>query len=105
MNNSTPDILVDDWYFVNRFAPVNPGGWGSRLCGIVTNHPEIVDNSFITTSRVVDCKEENGKTIVITRTGTNYVLGDVSKQYEELFPNALNTLKDVIGKRDGITKL
>lgn len=56
--------------------------------GNVYGHPRFVDGFFIHTTRIVNY--ENG--VFETKSGSQYVLGEVDKEYEKLFPNAYQRL-------------
>lgn len=64
------------------------------LCGDVTNHPEIKDNSNITTSAIMRIYEEDGNLCCQTSHRV-YQLGVIDPEYEAQNPNAIKRLLKV----------
>lgn len=64
----------------------------THLQGTVFGHPEFQDRERIVTSAVSDVEVTSAGVTVKTRSGTEYVLGQVCVVYEELFPNAIERL-------------
>lgn len=63
------------------------------LCGAVYNNPEFNDGEIITTTRLVKIeRQEDGKVLATTRSGSVYELGEVNPLYEEFHPNSLERL-------------
>jgi hypothetical protein len=58
------------------------------LTGTVYGHPVFDDGDPITTSAFHSLRQEGDNVIVTTRSGSEYLLGQVDPEYERLFPNA-----------------
>jgi hypothetical protein len=71
------------------------------LHGTVYGHPSrhFFDGDSITTSEVVSLRAEGDNAIVTTRTGTNYLLGQVDPDYERAYPNARQRVIDTYAKK------
>jgi len=88
---------IDNWSVVNgNSSPYNaPETQWQALSGNITGHPKLGKLDGITTSRIVGWSLG----MVLTKSGTNYELGEVDPAYELLFPNArerlMNSLKDI----------
>lgn len=59
-----------------------------RLYGIVEAHPRFRDGDDVTTTRIIG--QKNG--LIVTRSGSEYELGDPDPNYEKEFPNARERL-------------
>lgn len=72
-----------------------PELWRQRLHGKVYNNPKFEDGTIITTSCIES--KRNGK--VVTQSNSEYLLGEVSIQYESIYPDAyarlMNSLDEV----------
>ena len=68
-----------------------------RLQGRVYGHPRIKDGEYVSTSTIIGVK--NG--LVLTRSGSEYQLGEVDPDYESAFPNAKERLlTDIIDGKE-----
>src|SRR5262245_6477955 len=79
-------MKVERWSLVSRmeygFQP--PDSKANCVQGFVTGHPLHADGKPITTSRVVGRKDDR----VVTRSGSEYELGEPEPAYESQYPNA-----------------
>lgn len=73
-----------------------PELWVPRLAGNVYGHPNFEDGTAVTTSRIVG--KRDGK--VITGSGSEYELGEVDAEYENLYPDAFNRLMNTLDELD-----
>lgn len=78
------------WCAVSRTSPSLLPPEQERLClhGLVSGHPRCADGREVTTSLIVS---RNGNKVV-TKSGSEYELGEVDPLYEAMFPNALDRL-------------
>jgi hypothetical protein len=58
------------------------------LHGTVYGHPRFFDGDEITTTECASLRTEGDNVIVITRSGSEYLLGQVDPGYEKAYPNA-----------------
>lgn len=65
-----------------------PELWRQSIYGDVYDNPRFDDGTRVTTSRIVGKRNGN----VVTKSGSEYELGQVSAQYEEQYPDAFNRL-------------
>ena len=65
-----------------------PELWKQRLDGDVYNNSKFEDGTNVTTSPIVG--KRDGK--IVTASGSEYSLGTIRKEYEELYPDAFNRL-------------
>lgn len=83
-------MKVERWCVVSRmdygFQP--PDVPGKCLQGLVMGHRLYADGKAITTSRVVHRKGD----LVLTRSGSEYELGEPDPRYEAQYPNAKERL-------------
>lgn len=80
-------VKLDNWSVVvgEEISPwVAPELVLGVLAGYATGHPDFPAKHPIHTSSVRGKRGE----LVITKSGTEYELGEVRKDYEEFFPNA-----------------
>ena len=83
-------IRMENWSIVqlgvDPYQPpeVQPQG----LNGNVFGHPRFPDGEQVTTTAIVSGATCDGRITVRTRSGSEYELGDVSADYEGLFPGA-----------------
>lgn len=85
---------LENWGLVAAANPyLPPELWGPPcLVGTVTGHPRLPDGSFIASSSIRNVREEDDVVVVTTRSGTEYHLGKVNDDYEEMFPDAQRRL-------------
>lgn len=79
-------MKLEHWSVLSR-AQWNlqpPEAEGLSLCGLVQGHPHHADGREVTTSPVIGLTAQR----VVTRSGSEYELGQASPTYERLFPNA-----------------
>lgn len=64
------------------------------MCGNVYGSTSFEDGTPIATSRIVDMEDHDDYKVVITRSGSRYILkaDEVDKGYEAMYPNAYNRL-------------
>jgi hypothetical protein len=62
----------------------------SALIGNIYGHHTFKDGLNITTSAIIGKRND----FIVTRSGSLYELGEVSKEYESLYPNAKSRLLD-----------
>ena len=83
-------MKVERWSVVSRteygFQP--PDSESNCLQGFVTGHPSHADGKAITTSRLVGRNADR----VVTRSGSEYELGEPDPAYESQYPNAKERL-------------
>lgn len=80
---------LNNWALVGRRNIVNSvESMAIHIRGIVSDHPQHVDGTEITTSRIILRKGE----VLITVNGTHYVLGSISPEYKKFSPNAKTEL-------------
>jgi hypothetical protein len=81
---------IEGWSLVSKSLGLDdaPELIATKVHGYVYGHEDFVNGEMITTSRIAKVVD-NG---VITKSGTHYVLGEVSKAYEEKYPNARERL-------------
>ena len=71
-------IKLSNWSVrANPYAP--PESRATRLCGIVSGHPEIDDGDAVTTSRITAARGR----VITTRSGTEYRLGRIDPKYRQ----------------------
>lgn len=81
--------ILNKWAVVSKGDPYQaPELCTDHLTGEVASHPRFKDGKEITTSRIIG--QRNGN--VVTRSGTEYALGEVHPNYEKQFPNARHRL-------------
>jgi len=85
------EIKIDNWAVVGRDPYLAPELQTNHLIGTVTNHPAHEDGREVKTSRIVGMEEPD---IVITVSGSRYVLGEIDPEYEAEYPNARERLFD-----------
>jgi hypothetical protein len=83
-------MKLEHWRVVSRFDLTlpSPDKKPIHLQGIVAGHGIIPDGRQVTTSRVLSRRGDK----VVTRSGSEYELGRPDRQYERLYPNALERL-------------
>jgi len=81
-------MRLEDWSVVA--SPLSgyrdPEQWSPKLYGTVYGNPKFADGSLIFTSRIVTVDKKAGT--ATTKSGSVYVLGEVSAEYENIHPNA-----------------
>jgi hypothetical protein len=76
-------ITINGWSITSPADPyIPPEMLPISIHGAVTGHPHFDDGAKITTSRIV---EANGR-IVMTQSGSTYILGDVDPGYLAYLP-------------------
>lgn len=89
-------MRIEGWSVVGSWDPyMAPELQCVRLMGHVYGHPMHHDGKDVVTSRIVG--EINDE--IVTASGSRYVLGSVSAEYEALFPGAQERLLREIRKR------
>jgi hypothetical protein len=83
-------MKLDCWCLISRALPSLPPPEQERCClhGYVTGHPRCGDGKEITTSLVVSRTGDK----VLTKSGSEYELGNVNAAYEALYPDARERL-------------
>ena len=83
-------MKLEKWCVVSRACPSLQPPEQERRClhGLVTGHPDCVDGRAVTTSLIVG---RNGNRVV-TKSGSEYELGEVDAFYESLHPEARGRL-------------
>jgi hypothetical protein len=67
------------------------------LNGAVYGHPNFEDGEFVTTTEAVALRMDGEQAIVTTRSGREYLLGQVDPNYERAYPDARNRLINSLG--------
>lgn len=83
LENWSIGIGGDDIYLAPELQP-------KYLHGLVYGHPKFNDGEEINTSSIV--RIDKDREMVLTYSGSEYVLGDIDPEYEKQFPDAKNTL-------------
>jgi hypothetical protein len=88
--SSDPDMRLEKWCVISRNSPSlqSPEQERGYLHGFVTGHPHCPDGKEVITSRIVSRKADH----VVTKSGSEYELGEVDPFYGLLFPNARERL-------------
>jgi hypothetical protein len=83
-------MKLENWSIVQEeLNPYQPPEMHRQcLHGKVYHHPDHADGTEITTSVIVDAHNR----IVTTRSGSEYILGEVDPEYEKQYPNAKQRL-------------
>ena len=83
-------IRIENWSIVQLgFDPYRPPeAQEQALHGTVYGHPGFGDGEEVTTSSIVSGATCDGRITVRTRSGSEYELGEVSADYEAMFPGA-----------------
>jgi len=83
-------MKLERWWVVSRIQGgiVPPEEPGNRLCGVVTGHHRIADGHEVTTSPVLLRRGDR----VVTKSGSEYELGQPERVYESVFPGARERL-------------
>ena len=83
-------MKLDSWCLISRSYPALPPPEQEHCClhGLVSGHPRCHDGKEVTTSFIVS--RDGSK--VVTKSGSEYELGDVDASYEALYPNARTRL-------------
>jgi len=84
---------LEEWALVVK-SPYSSPEMGMSFQGLVYGHPRFKDGHPVTTSPIVSFDGES----FLTHSGSRYILGEVSSEYEKMFPNALNRVMESIGK-------
>jgi hypothetical protein len=79
-------MKLDKWCVLSRSSPALQPPELERLClhGVVSGHARCADGKEVTTSIVI---YRNGNKVV-TKSGSEYELGNVDPSYESLYPHA-----------------
>lgn len=79
-------MKLEKWCLIarNSLALLAPEQERACLHGFVYGHPRCADGKEVTTSLVV----ARDGTLIVTKSGSAYELGDADSGYEGLFPNA-----------------
>jgi len=91
LKGSTMKVKIYDWFVSIPEQPYAAPELRYRvLSGMVEGHPRHHDGTFVQTSFIVswDEKEE----VVVTHSGTRYILGLVHEEYEARHPDAKQRL-------------
>jgi len=85
-------MKLDQWCVVSRNFISLPAPEQERCClhGKVSGHPRCANGKTVTTSLLVSRSGNK----VVTKSGSEYELGDVDAAYEALYPNARRRLLD-----------
>jgi len=83
-------MKLDRWCVISRTTLSLPPPEQERCClhGSVSGHPRCLDGKQVTTSLVVSRSGNK----VVTKSGSEYELGDADPDYEALYPNARQRL-------------
>ena len=92
-------MRIENWSVVNVLPSEYsaPETGQPSLYGQVFGHPEFLDGTFVTTSRITG---KNHVDEILTRSGSVYSLGKVNPMYEEKYPDAKNRLLNNLCKND-----
>lgn len=76
---------LENWSIVETdLDPYKPPECKSKkLSGSVYDHPRFLDGKDITTSRIVGAYQELNNIVVETKSGSKYVLGKMSEDYQK----------------------
>ena len=86
-------VRLENWYIVYQKDFYSaPESTPSMVVGKCYGHPKYPDGTLISTSKFIS----HDKGVFRTIKGTEYVLGEVSKEYESLFPNAYARITIVV---------
>lgn len=90
-------IRIENWAVHSDGSPyLAPELHSKFLSGEVFGHPCFQDGEFVNTSPIIGTKDG----VVITRSGSRYVLGAVKTDYEDAYPGARERLlKAFIGRK------
>ncbi len=98
-----PEKVIDNWSLVqvpwynhnaDEFtAPELTSGSRPAIQGQLRGDKEMIRKGlYLVTSRPVKVEKQNDQVLLHTESGSIYILGDVDKQYEKLFPNPVERL-------------
>lgn len=79
-------VLLENWSMVSGRYEAPELGFSFH--GNVYGHPIFNDGDGVTTTKIIDMKDN----VFYTRSGTKYKLGKTDPEYEKLFPNALERM-------------
>lgn len=84
-------MRIENWAVITPMPNtyIAPETQAPSLGGNVFDHPKFNDGTWITTSSIIG---KNNKDEILTVNGSSYELGQISKSYEEKFPDARNKL-------------
>jgi hypothetical protein len=79
-------MKLDKWCVVSRSFTAWQPPEQARCClhGLVSGHPRCADGKPVTTSLMIGCHQNR----IVTKSGSEYELGEVDAAYETLYPNA-----------------
>ena len=83
-------MKIDHWCVVSRSTPAFQPPEQDRTClhGFVRGHPRCADGKEVTTSLLISRQGDR----VVTKSGSEYELGDVDVVYETFYPQARERL-------------
>ena len=84
-------VRIDGWMVSTPEQPYTAPELRVRvLSGVVTGHPRHEDGKLVTTSSIKSLNPLEG--IIVTFSGTQYILGEPDPHYEAAFPGAKDRL-------------
>jgi hypothetical protein len=94
MNKQQAPVRIENWCVtpLGRSPYTPPECEAHGLGGNVYGHPDFEDGASVTTTEGVSVRVEGDNAIVTTRSGREYLLGQIDPEYERQFPNARSRL-------------
>ena len=95
----TTQVRLENWCVtpLDQSPYTPPECRAHGLAGNVFGHPSFEDGASVTSTEAVAARMEGDNVIVVTRSGREYLLGQVDPEYERQFPNARDRVIKSLG--------
>lgn len=83
-------VRIENWCVTTLGGVYTPPECQAHgLAGVAYGHPNFHDGTDVTTTEAVSLRMDGEDAIVTTRSGREYLLGQVDPNYERAYPGAL----------------